>query len=146
MLKQTNVGSPEHRVAELNEIKHLLEELKAFAIKHLNELHGVPLDAFDDEQPIRTLERIDYRTLDFENLKEKWDNAVEILHQIETGQWEDPKEYYTDHYLSEVDHIAGILEEKFPDKIESLRPGPEYYKVKQEDLKMIMPEDLYPGD
>ena len=87
-----------------------------------------------------------YRALDFESLKEKWDNAVEILHQIETGQKEDPKDYYTDHYLSEVDHIAGILEEKFPGKIESLRPAPGYYKVKQEDLQMIMPEDLDPDD
>jgi len=54
MLTKTNDGLPERRAAELNEIEHLLEELKAFAIKHLSELHDAPLDGIDDDEPIGT--------------------------------------------------------------------------------------------
>ena len=84
--KDTNVGSPEHRVAKLNEIKHLLEELKAFAIKHLSELHDAPIDGIDDDKPIGTQAPIAPWALDLESLKEKWNEACEVLHQIETGQ------------------------------------------------------------
>ena len=75
MPTKTNDGLPEYRAAELNEIKHLLEELEDSVSALLSKVRYALIDDIDDDEPIGTRKPTDYRTLDFESLKEKWEKA-----------------------------------------------------------------------